>query len=315
MDRIDALRLFVRIAELGSFRSAAQEMGLPRATVSASLARLEAELGMRLLHRTTRQVGLTTDGAVLLDRARALVDGYAQLTSNLADTATALTGRVVVDAPSRIARRIVMPALPPLLAQHPALEVDLGANDQVLDLVQERVDCVVRAGVLNNSSLVALPVGMLQMVRCASPAYLSSRPRLRRPQDLELRAAAHCAVGYTPQRRDAATRVTETLRLVKAKGKAAEVVLPAKLTVHNAEAYVAAAVAGLGLIEVPRFDVQELLDQGDLVEVLPDTPPTALPLNVLLPHRRQLPARVRAMAAWLRQLLQPLCELPPAHPR
>jgi DNA-binding transcriptional LysR family regulator len=312
MDRIDALRVFVRVAELGSFRSAAQEMGLPRATVSAGLARLEAELGMRLLHRTTRRVGLTTDGAVMMERARALVEGYAQLSSDLGDTSLALTGRVVVDAPSRIARRILLPALPALLAQHPALEIDLGANDQVLDLVLERVDCVVRAGALNNSSLVALPVGAMQMVRCASPAYLSSHPRLRRPQDLELRAAAHCAVGYTPQRRDAAASMTETLRLSKARGKPTTVVLPAKVTVHNAEAYVAAAVAGLGLIEVPRFDVQELLDQGDLVEVLPDAPPTALPLNVLLPHRRQLPARVRGVASWLRELLRPLCELPSA---
>jgi DNA-binding transcriptional LysR family regulator len=131
---------------------------------------------------------------------------------------------------------------------------------------------------------------------------------------LELRAAEHCAVGYAPQRRDAAASLTETLRLSKARGKVTTVVLPAKLTVHNAEAYVAAAVAGLGLIEVPRFDVKELLEQGDLVEVLPDAPPTALPLNVLLPHRRQLPARVRSVAAWLRELLRPLCELPPAHP-
>jgi DNA-binding transcriptional LysR family regulator len=314
MDRIDALRIFLRVAELGSFRSAAQEMGLPRATVSAGLARLEAELGMRLLHRTTRRVGLTTDGALLMERARALVDGYAQLSSDLSDTSLALTGRVVVDAPSRIARRVVMPALPALLAQHPALEFDLGANDQVLDLVLERVDCVVRAGALNNSSLVALPVGVLQMVRCASPAYLSSRPRLRGPRDLELRAAEHTAVGYAPQRRDAAASLTETLRLSKAGGKATAVVLRARLTVHNAESYVAAAVAGLGLIEVPRFDVQELLEQGDLVEVLPGAPPTALPLNVLLPHRRQLPARVRSVAAWLRELLRPLCEPPPAHP-
>jgi DNA-binding transcriptional LysR family regulator len=314
MDRIDALRVFLRVAELGSFRSAAQEMGLPRATVSAGLACLEAELGMRLLHRTTRRVGLTTDGALLMERARALVDGYARLSSDLGGTSAALTGRVVVDAPSRIARRIVMPALPALLAQHPALEIDLGANDQVLDLVLERVDCVVRAGALTNSSLVALPVGMLQMVRCASPAYLSSRPRLRGPRDLELRAAEHSAVGYAPQRRDATASQTETLRLSKAGGPVTAVVLRSRLTVHNAESYVAAAVAGLGLIEVPRFDVQALLEQGDLVEVLPDAPPTALPLNVLLPHRRQLPARVRSVAAWLRELLRPLCELPPAHP-
>jgi DNA-binding transcriptional LysR family regulator len=313
MDRIDALRLFVRIAELGSFRSAAQEMGLPRATVSAGLARLEAELGMRLLHRTTRQVGLTTDGAVMLDRARALVDGFAQLGADLRDPATALAGRVVVDAPSRIARRIVIPALPALLAEHPALEVDLGANDRILDLVLERVDCVVRVGALSNSSLVALPVGTLRMARCASPDYLSTRPPLHRPQDLQRRAADHWAVGYTPQRRDVAAPLTETLQFARPRGRPVECVLPAKLTVHNADAYVAAAVAGLGLVEVPRFDVRELLDQGDLVEVLPDTPPPALPLNVLLPHRRQLSARVRGVAAWLRQLLQPLCEWPRGH--
>jgi DNA-binding transcriptional LysR family regulator len=276
------------------------------------LARLEAELGVRLLHRTTRQVGLTTDGAALLERARALIDGYARMTSDMCDTVEAMTGRVIVDAPSRIARRIVMPALPALMAQHPALEIDLGANDQLLNLVLERVDCVVRVGALTDSSLVALPVGTLGMVRCASPAYLSGRPRLRRPQDLEQRAADHWAVGYTPKRRDAAAPLTETLRIAKARGKPTELALQAKLTVHNAEAYVAAAVAGLGLIEVPRFDVQELLDRGDLVEVLPDAPPTALPLNVLLPHRRQIPTRVRGVAVWLRQLLQPLCGLPRA---
>lgn len=315
MDRVDALRMFVRIAELGSFRSTADEMGLPKATVSAGLARLEAELGVRLLHRTTRRVGLTTDGVVLLDRARALVDGYAQLTSDVRDSAEGMSGRVVVDAPSRIARRIVIPALPALLEQHPTLEIDLGANDKVLDLVLERVDCVVRVGSLNNSSLVALPVGMLKMVRCASPAYLNNRPALAKPQDLQLHAATHFAVGYTPQRRATAVNQSETLLLSRGRGKAIEVVLPAKLTVHSAESYVGAALAGIGLIEVPRFDVQDLLDEGALLEVLPLAPPPPLPLNVLLPHRRQMPARVRGVATWLRQLMQPLCEAPQARAR
>lgn len=308
MDRIDSLRVFIRIAELGSFRSTAEDMGIPKASVSAALAQLEKELGVRLLHRTTRRVGLTTDGVALLDRARGLVDSYEQLMSDTRDAADSMSGRVVVDAPSRIAHRIVIPGLVPLFELHPLLEIDLGANDLVLDLVLERVDCVVRVGELVDSSLVALPVGTLQMTRCASPGYLDARPDVRRPQDLLSHAASHCAVGYSPARRDTGVSRIEILKLGNARRKVIEVALQSKLTVHTAEAYVEAALAGIGLIEVPRFDVQELIEQGLLVEVLPTMPPPSLPLNVLLPHRRQLPTRVRGVATWLRELLQPLCE-------
>ena len=172
MDQLDRYRVFVQVAEVGSFIRAANLLNLPRATVSAAVQQLEAGLGARLLHRTTRKVSLTPDGEILLERLRALLADSGEIEHLFRTQQHEVSGRLNVDVPSRIARRLIAPALPELLRRHPQLRIGLGCTDRAIDLVQEGVDCAVRVGRLHDSGLVVRAIGRLALVNCASPAYL-----------------------------------------------------------------------------------------------------------------------------------------------
>src|SRR5688572_17287090 len=192
MDRIDRLQVFLRVAETGSFTRTADGLQLPRGTVSAAVQQLEARLGTRLLHRTTRRVGLTPDGEVLLERARALVADMEDLEQQFQPNRSSVAGRLKVDVPSRIARRLIAPALPRFFSLYPAIELELGSTDRAIDLVQEGVDCALRVGPLASSSLVARPLGHFTLINCASRAYLAKHGTPRSPADL----TRHLAVNY-----------------------------------------------------------------------------------------------------------------------
>lgn len=172
MDRFDQYRVFARVADMGSFIKAAHALGLPRASVSAAIQQLESQLGVRLLHRTTRQVRLTADGEQLLDRVRSLIAEVEDIDQLFHASQRQVSGRLSVDAPSRIARRLIAPALPGLLRRHPRLELALNSTDRAIDLVHEGVDCAVRIGMLEDSSLVVRPLGHIALINCASPDYL-----------------------------------------------------------------------------------------------------------------------------------------------
>ncbi|AXE36433.1 LysR family transcriptional regulator [Chromobacterium phragmitis] len=294
MDRIDLLRLFMRIAACGSFTQAADQMGLPRATVSVAMQQLEARLGARLLHRTTRRVSLTRDGEALLERAAALVADMEDIEQGFLPDGGDIVGRLRVDAPSRIARRLISPALPGLLAQHPKLEMDLGSSDRAIDLVQEGVDCALRVGALADSSLVARSLGAFEMVNCASPDYLERYGAPAGPQDLD----GHVAVDYVSPTsgRRAAWEWREG-------GETRSRKLRSRVGADNAETYIACALAGLGLIQVPRYDVDEHLRSGALVALMPSARPEPMPVHLVYPSRRHLSRRVQAFLAWLEALL------------
>lgn len=303
MDRLHQLRIFVRVAELSGFSRAATDLALPRATVSAAVAQLEATLGQRLLARTTRQVRLTPDGDHLLKRARALLADYEALaTPQLASHAvdTPVRGRLRVDLPGRISRLIVLPALPALLARHPGLEIDLGASDRAVDLVEAGMDCAVRVGQLVSSSLVARPLGTFELVNCASPAYLAAHGV---PGSLEeLAAPSHWAVGYGTQHGSGSAMRT-AWDYVDATGTPRQRMLHCRVAVHDVETYIAAARAGLGLVQLPWYDVRTLVDAGELVLLLPQARPAPMPVHVVVPHRRHLSPRVRVFADWMAGLL------------
>ena len=299
MDRIEQLHIFARVAHSGSFTQAADQLGLPRATVSLAVQQLESRLGTRLLARTTRRVALTQDGQALLERAQALVADMQELEQQFRPQGGALSGRLRVDMPSRIARRLVAPALPGFFALHPGVEVELGSSDRAVDLVQEGVDLALRVGTPPASSLVARPLGQLRMVNCASPDYLARCGTPRSPQDL----ARHQAVNYASP---TSGRV-EPWEWQQA-GQVHTLVLPGSVAVNNAETYIACCLAGLGLIQVPAFDVREHLQSAELVEVLPDWPAPAMPMQLLYPHRRHLSRRLQVFSQWLAEVLAPCWE-------
>lgn len=306
MDRFQQYRVFVRVAEMESFIQAANAMELPRASVSAAVQQLETELGTRLLHRTTRRVRLTADGADLLDRVRPLLAQAEAIDSRYQHAGQTVSGSLSVNVPSRIARKLIAPALPGLLAQHPQLEIRLSSTDREIDLVREGVDCVVRVGELADSRLVAHPLGRIAMLNCASPGYLAVHGM---PISLGELAAGHAMVGYAAP----TTGRPQPWESV-VKGKPREFAVPSRVVVNNAESYIACCLAGLGLIQIPRFDVQHLLDTRRLVEVLPTAPPDPMPISLLYPHRRQRSARLDVFIAWFEALMRPLL-LPAAKPR
>ena len=294
MDRIDLLTVFLRVAEAGSFTRAADRLGLPRATVSTAIQRLEMRLGSRLLHRTTRRVSLTPDGDVMLERARALVADMEDLEQQFLPKHGKVGGRLRIDVPSRIARRLIAPALPDFFAHFPAIELELGSTDRAVDLVLEGVDCALRVGPLASSSLVARPLGHFSLINCASPTYLARHGTPHSTADLP----QHIAVNYaSPNSGRLSPWVWQR------EGETATLHMHSQVAANNAETYIACALAGLGLIQIPAYDVREHLASGELVEVLPKAHPEPLPVHLVYPHRRNLSRRMQAFAGWLEALL------------
>ena len=297
MERIEQYRIVLQVAELGSFIPASRVLKLPRATVSAAVQQLEAGVGTRLLHRTTRKVSLTADGLQLLERARQLLHEYDEVDQLFQTHPQQSSGRLDVDVPSRIARRLLIPALPEFLRQYPRLQLGLGSTDRLIDPVSEGVDCVIRFGRLASSSLVVKPLGQVLLVNCASPAYLAEHGVPRHLDDLR---KGHQAIGYSPSTGGQAwpwEYIDE--------GREHSIELPSRVIVNNVESYIASCCAGLGLIQVPLFDVQHLLDAGALVEVLPGHRPAPMPVSMLYPNRRQRSRRLGVFLDWFGAQMQP----------
>ena len=191
MNQLDTLKIFQRVAELASFSGAARQLGLPNASVSLAVQQLEQMLGTRLLQRTTRRVQLTADGEAFYRRSQDLLDEFESLRGMFRAGGQPLSGKLRVDMSSAMAREVVLPALPTFLAQHPQLEIELSASDRRVDLVAEGFDCVLRTGTLDDSSLVARPIGHLVQINCASAAYLKRHGTPRSLEDLAHHQLVH----------------------------------------------------------------------------------------------------------------------------
>lgn len=292
------MQIFVHVAELASFTQAAAGMSLPKASISLAVQQLEAELGTRLLHRTTRKVELTQDGLVFYERCKDLLADFEELQSMFRDERQALKGRIRVDMPNGVARDMVLPHLPQLLHDHPELEVELSSTDRRVDLVREGFDCVLRAGEVTEPNLVAVPLGSYQMRNYASVGYVARMGMPTRLDDL----ARHRLVHYvsTLGARDRGFEYADPDH----PGKVRYLAMPGALTVNNSVAYIAACLAGAGIVQVPEKGVQANLANGQLVELLPQYRPPALPLSLVYANRRHQPRRVRLFIAWLQSLMQ-----------
>lgn len=300
MDWIASLTAFVRVAELASFTQAAEQLGLPKARVSQAVRALENRLGTRLLHRTTRRVSTTPDGEALRERARDLLADVDEIRGLFESAPSALRGRLRVDMPLRAARVVVVPRLHEFLEAHPGLEIELGSSDRRVDLVREGYDCVLRVGALQDSSLVARPLGRYQMVNCASPAYVARHGLPETPDDLD----AHRLVHYVPS----LGARSAGFEWVAEDGTVRFRPMPGAVTVNNSETYFAACTSGLGIVQVPHSMVLEAIASGEMVEVLPRHRAAPMPATLLVPHRRHLPRRVRLFMAWLATVFAPHLE-------
>jgi DNA-binding transcriptional LysR family regulator len=288
MDRIDAMRLFVRIVERRSFTLAAQDLNLPRSTVTEALQGLEARLGVRLLQRTTRQVSPTLDGEAYYRRCLAILADIEEAEGAFTDARP--RGLLRVDVHGTLARRFLLPGLPQFLARYPELSLHLSEGDRLVDLVREGVDCVLRVGDLQDSAMVGRRVAMLREATYASPAYVEQFGTPVAPDRLE----GHRMVGFASTATGAVLPLEFTVG-----GEVMNVILPSLVTVAGAETNIAAARLGLGLIQIPRYHAKADLAAGTLVEVLADFPPTPTPVSLLYPHNRQLSPRVRVFLDWV----------------
>lgn len=291
MSALETMQVFARVAELASFTQAADSLGMTKASVSIAVQQLEGRLGVRLLHRTTRKVTLTQDGMAFYERCKDLLADADELQTMFQQAAgVQLRGRVRVDMSTAMARHAVIPRLPELLAQHPLLELEISSTERRVDLVREGFDCVLRAGPVAESGLVARAVGQMDMCNCASPGYLQRAGRPEHPDDLARHQLIHYAntLGAKP----------DGFEFVR-QGQLHRQAMAGAITVNNAEAYAAACVAGLGLIQVPRVGVLELLHRETLVEIMPAYIAPPMPLTLVYAHRRNLSVRVRVVMDWL----------------
>ncbi|WP_332607494.1 LysR family transcriptional regulator [Achromobacter sp. ESBL13] len=291
MDRFQEMQVFVRIAERRSFSLAAEDLRIPRATVTNLIKRMEQRLGARLLERTTRQVRLTHDGEAYYQRCVRLLADLEEADGAFLNTAP--KGLLRVNAQGTLAKYFVMPGLPGFLERYPDIVLHLGEDDRLVDLVREGVDCVLRAGALQDSSLAGRQIALMPQVTVASPAYLA---RFGTPASLD-DLAHHRAVDYVSSASGRAIALDFMVDGRNVTARPASVV-----SVTGAELYTSAALAGLGLVQVPRYRVERELAAGHLRIVLSHLPPAPMPVSVLYPQNRQVSARVRVFTQWLVQV-------------
>jgi DNA-binding transcriptional LysR family regulator len=288
MDRFDTMRVFTRVVERRSFTLAAEDLGLPRSTVTDAVKQLEARLGVRLLERTTRQVRSTLDGEAHYRRCLSLI-------ADLEDAEGAFGGArpkglVRLEVQGTLARHFLLPNLPDFFALYPDIELNMSEGDRWIDLISEGVDCVLRFGHLPDSDMIARQVVVLDRLTCAAPDYFERHGKPTDPGALD----GHRMIGLrsltTGRLRPMEFMIGETLR---------EITLPVTMSVTGPESYLATARLGLGLVQVPHFHAEADLAGGTLIHVLAECPPPPVPVSLLYPRNRQLSPRVRVFIDWL----------------
>lgn len=295
MENIDAIKRFVRVAELGSFTKAAETLGLPKASISQTVQQLENRLGTQLLHRTTRKVQLTPDGQIFYERGKDVLAEMDELSSLFQTDDASISGLIRVDMSYPMARNIVIPRLPEFLNRYPNVQVDLSSTDRLVDMIAEGFDCVVRAGRLSDSGLIVRPLVELPQINYASPTYLA---RYGIPTKLE-HLSQHWLVHYQVNREIKA----DTFDYWDGQ-QCRHIPVKRRLSVNSPDAYLSACLAGLGIIQTPLIGKQHLLTEGRLVEILSEFRAPAIPVSLLYPHRRNLSKRVRIFMDWLSDLIK-----------
>jgi DNA-binding transcriptional LysR family regulator len=296
MDRFEAMRIFVCVADRASFTQAADSLGVSKATVSGGVQYLEAHVGVRLFHRTTRTVQLTQDGMALYDRCISLLADVEELETTFQFTTQPIQGRLRVDMPARLAHNVMIPRLPEFLDEHPGIVLELSCTDRRVDVVSEGFDCVLRIGNLPDSTLIARPLGTFRMVNCASPAYIERYGIPKKLTELGKHRMIHYASNFTGKPDGFEYFDGQYFQEFEMQGS---------LTVNNADAYEAACLAGLGIIQAPDIGMRAHIQSGRLIAVLPKYQAEAMPVNLIYANRKHLSKRVQVFMAWVETVLAP----------
>src|SRR5690606_13949135 len=295
MDRFQAMQVFTRVVDANSFTLAADSLGLPRSTVTTTIQSLERGLKLRLLNRTTRRLSLTPDGAAYYERCVQILADIEDMDASFRDVTQGPSGRLRIDTPPSIGRLILVPALCDFHTRYPDIDLAIGVGDRVVDMVRDAVDCAIRVGDLEDSSMVARRIGTFESITCASPAYLEQYGEPKCIDDL----TNHHAVHYFSARTG---RVIDWSFMVD--GKPRDIQVKGNVSVNDAEAYVQCGVNGFGLIQPSRYMVAPLLESGQLREILTQWTPPPMPISVVYLHNRHLSPKVRVFVDWISELFQ-----------
>lgn len=290
MDRIGDIGLFLRVLDLGSISAAARSLDLSVAVASQRLKRLETDLGVRLLHRTTRRLHATPEGAALAEQGRPLVEDLEALGSSLRGSRGGVSGTLRISTSSSFGRLYISPLLPEFLARHPAVSLHIDLNDRVLDLVSAGFDVAIRIGALADSTLVARQLAHNHRVLCASPDYLRRHGAPHAPEDL---TRHDCMVMVGSQGRQ------DVWRLTDGAGEETAVRVRGRIEANTGELLSDAALAGLGIALHSSWHVYRDLREGRLVHVLPDYRLAESGIYAVMPQRRLVPPRVHAFVDFL----------------
>jgi DNA-binding transcriptional LysR family regulator len=296
MDRFDAMQAFARVVETGSFTKAADTLHMSKTTVTQLVQQLEARLRVRLLNRTTRKVNVTADGAVYYERVVRLMADLDDAETSLSAAAALPRGRLRVDVPSPLARMILMPALPEFHARYPDIQLDMGVSDRKVDLIGENVDCVVRGGEITDQSLMARRIGDLQLGVYAAPSYLERAGTPLHPRELE--DSHHRIVGYLWARTGKALPYA-----MQRNGESLNIHGRHVLAVDDGNAYLAAGLAGMGVLWLPDYMAREHLARGELVALFEDWQLESMPLYVAFPPNRHISLKLRVFIEWVAGLM------------
>lgn len=291
MNQLLAIRVFARVVEAGSFVKAADSLEMPKATVSKLIQDLESFLRVRLLQRTTRRVTVTLDGAKYYQQTARILQDLEEIDTGFQNTLFNPRGKIHVNVGGSVATALIIPALPDFFARFPDIEIELGVSDQVVDLISDNIDCVIRGGVIKEQTLAASRLGLASVTTCASPAYLQRFGEPLDPWELE---KEHRIISY---------RLARTKRLIPAVfergAERVEVIGNGVLSVNESNTHIAAGLAGLGVIHTFNYAVQPYIETGALVPILQDWQTAPYPFHVAFPPNRNLSHRVRVFIDWL----------------
>ncbi|WP_025858333.1 LysR family transcriptional regulator [Pseudomonas sp. CHM02] len=294
MDVIESMRIFVQVVDDSSFTRAAEALGIHKPCITKAIQNLERQLGTRILHRTTRKVGVTPEGEEFYRRCKSILDEVSDTMAFFSGDDKSIDGKLRIDLPITLAKYLIIPSLPEFNRLYPGIELIIGTSDQAVDIVAEGIDCVVRLGELPDSTLIARRIGAVPMVTCATPQYLEQYGSPESIEDL----ADHKAVNYFS---GSNRKLMEWQFDVD--GKTQSLRMRSAIMVNDTEAFVSCGLAGFGIMHGLRPTMQPYIDSGELVQLLPEVVSPRKSISIIYPDRRHLAPKVKAFADWLSSLI------------
>ncbi|MBW3507472.1 LysR family transcriptional regulator [Janthinobacterium sp. NKUCC06_STL] len=296
MDRFDAMKAFVRVVETGSFTRAAATLHMSRTTVTQLVQQLEARLRLKLLNRTTRKVNVTADGAAYYERIVQVLDTLEEIETSLPHAAALPQGQLRVDVPSPLAALLLVPALPGFHALYPDIVLDMGASDRMVDVIADNVDCVIRGGDITDQSLMARKLADLPLGVYAAPAYLQ---RVGTPlHPLDLQDSAHRIVRFRWGRSGNGFPY-----VMHREGQSVKIHGQYVLSIDDGNAYLAAGVAGMGVLWLPDYMARPHVARGELLPLFPAWTVDPMPLYLAYPPNRHVSKKLRVFIDWVAELM------------